>query len=112
MKNIFNLGEHFQVTDVKERCGLIIDGQVVETENIHPEPTTGFEIDPIDIIENLDHIEGTWHTHLNSTSTLSGDDYQCFIQWPDLRHYILSDQGVTQYEVREGAVINVNQFTW
>lgn len=106
MKSLF---DRYEDEAKEERCGLIlVQGIVIECKNIHPEPEKGFEIDPEVVLKHLDELSGTWHTHPQQSSTLSGEDHTCFTQWPDLDHYIIGEDGVRIYQIMEGAVIDVN----
>ena len=90
-----------------ERCGIILrSGELVELENIHPEPTAGFRFRGQDILrlETTDTI-GTWHTHPNATSNLSQNDFNAFNAWPRLVHYIIGNDGITKYQVVQGDLI-------
>ena len=93
--------------DTKERCGFILKNNVVlEVENTHPQPEFGFEICAKDIVENEDKLKGTWHTHPNSNAILSHEDYTCFLNWPKLEHYILGQNGIRRYVVKDGVLQN------
>lgn len=106
MENLFNL---YEESFEEERCGFILkDGNVIELKNIHAEPTVGFEIDPKDILAYIDQLDAIWHTHPQDSSVLSGEDKSCMQQWPDLKHYIIGDDGVRLYMVRDGVVLNEN----
>lgn len=95
----------------KERCGFILkDGSIVELDNIHPEPTEGFEIDPIEILRYVDDLKAIWHTHPDSSSVLSGEDKLCMEAWPDLEHFIVGEQDISSYTVKHGAVISDRKF--
>lgn len=89
-----------------ERCGLILTGDVViETENVAEQPTEAFEIPAKDLIENEDRATASWHTHPGGTSQLSFADFEGFLMWPDLKHYIVGKDSVTCYVVKNGAVV-------
>lgn len=105
------LVKHFRTYDVNERCGFITKrGAVVEVPNTHPHPSTGFRICPKRIIEAIKkgHI-ATWHTHPNTDPNLSGEDYECFITWDSMVHYIVGVRDglitVTRFAVEDGVVI-------
>lgn len=89
-----------------ERCGLILDdGTIIEVPNICNEPEHGFEISPTSIFPIEDRIVGTWHTHPDGTTNLSDDDYYGFLNWPDWKHYIISNDEIACYIVQDGAVM-------
>lgn len=91
----------------KERCGLILaDGTIVELPNVAPEPTEAFCADPEALLPYLDAgvIAATWHTHPSTSSNLSVGDYETFLFWPDCKHYIVGNDGVACYVVRNNTV--------
>lgn len=76
-----------------ERCGVVlVTGEVVELENTHPEPETSFAM-PYERVAAPEVI-ATWHTHPRTGPNLSMEDYKAFMQFPDLRHYVVAAQGV------------------
>jgi len=98
--------------DTEERCGLILkDGTVVDIPNVADDPKTSFEMDLAAAIEHLDAdtVAATWHTHPESDPNLSGEDYSCFLSWPDLEHVIVGildgKTVVRRYRVEQGLVI-------
>lgn len=101
-----------QKGDVKERCGVVLnDGTVVEIENIAEEPAKGFEMDPVQFLEQLKtgNVDRTWHTHPDGPPVLSGEDYTTFLAWPSLKHSIIGiDEGkvtVMTYHTEDGAIL-------
>lgn len=110
---MIDLFDRYEDGALEERCGLILDGDVIiECKNIHPEPEKGFEIDPEVVLEHLDQLRGTWHTHPGQKSTLSGEDHICFTQWPALDHYVIGEDGIRAYKIMEGAVIDADYIPW
>ena len=103
MRDLFNYYE-----GETERCGFIVDGEIIELDNIHPEPLNGFQIDDEDILRYINDIEAIWHTHPNSTSVLSGEDKQYITWWPNVSHYIVGADGISEYKVENGVVLNAN----
>lgn len=100
------LSKKLKKTDEQERCGLILTGdKIIETKNTHDDPVKGFKIDVEALAENEDSLTGTWHTHPNDTANLSQEDYAGFLQWPDLRHYIIGVDGVRCFEVADGLIV-------
>ena len=94
--------------DQNERCGLLLSGdRIVEIDNIAPEPTEGFEMDPSQALGHImtGEVVATWHTHVNGEPSLSGEDRMGFLAWPDLVHYVISKQGVKKYKVDRGVVV-------
>lgn len=96
-----------------ERCGLILDdGEFVEVKNIALDPQEGFDMDPVEALDwlNSGRVVGTWHTHPTTSAILSGDDYKCFLMWPNLKHTIIgcATDGSTEvrnYRVDRGIVL-------
>lgn len=106
---ISKLNKLYNPDDTDERCGFVLKRNIVkEVDNVHPEPTKGFEIDAQTIIDHEDQLVGTWHTHVGQGSTLSMEDHTCFLNWPHLNHYIISKDGVKTYVVEDGIVINAD----
>lgn len=81
-----------------ERCGFIINGEIVEVENVSPKPEEGFVISVLDVIKYADSAEGTWHTHPEESCNLSGEDYPMFTMWKDLYHIIIGSDGIKKYK--------------
>lgn len=91
-----------------ERVGFILnDGEIVEVENICDKPEEGFEVSPEDIIQFSDRMIATWHTHPDESANLSTNDYENYLEWPHLEHYIIGTNGVAKYVVEDGDVILV-----
>lgn len=110
MKNLF---KYYSDEKLEERCGLILkDDTIVELENIHPNPEQGFEIDSSEVLRYLEQMKATWHTHPNQSSILSGEDHLCFSHWADLQHHIIGKDGISTYEVQNGAVLDANHTAW
>jgi len=64
-----------------ELCGVVTKrGAIVELENIHETPDLGFHIEPKAFLED---------------PNLSEEDMAGFLQWPELKHYIVG--------IRDGA---------
>ena len=103
MKNLFE----FYSDEGPERCGFILkDGEIVELENCNPDPMQGFEIDSQDILAYLPHLSGVWHTHPGSTSVLSGEDQGYMLIWPDLEHFVIGQDGVRKYVIKDMAIVD------
>lgn len=109
------MNEILQPDDKFERCGLILkDGTVVELENVAEDPLASFEMAPESVLPFLQSGEAvsTWHTHPHSDPNLSGEDYSCFLAWPDLSHIIIgrrNGEPVTKhYRVENGMVMACN----
>ena len=102
---IRKLKRKLKKTDTVERCGLVLtDGMVFQLENLHDNPEVGFRISGTELYKYETMLMGTWHTHPGKTSVLSQEDYNGFLNWPDLTHFIVGIDGVRAYRV-EGDVI-------
>lgn len=89
-----------------ERVGFILDNdEIVEVDNVSVTPEDGFEVSAEDLVRFEGRTVATWHTHPNETSNLSLDDYLGFLNWPDLRHYIIGNDGVKAFVVKGKTVI-------
>ena len=90
----------------KERVGFVLrDGTLVEVANHCSDPENGFEVSGEDIIRYTDDAVATWHTHPGETNNLSVGDYQTFLSWPNLRHFIIGTNGIREYYVEDGEVL-------
>lgn len=91
--------------DPRERVGFILrSGEIVEVENICPQPTEGFEVRGEDLLRYHDEVVATWHTHPGKDSCLSASDYHGFRNYPYWDHYIIGVDGIQKYVVRSGRV--------
>ena len=89
-----------------ERVGLILrSGEVIELVNISNTPNKAFAVAPEDMIKYEGSATATWHTHPESSSDLSGEDYIGFTMWPDFLHLIFGTEGVQGYLVVNGAIL-------
>lgn len=90
----------------KERCGFVLDnGEIVEVPNVASEPENAFAIDASDIVKWEGQAVATWHTHPRESSNLSNEDYRGFLNYPNLRHYIVGTDGVSSYTVKSGIIL-------
>lgn len=86
--------------------GLILNThKIIELDNICDIPTEGFQVRVEDLLPFEDDMIATWHTHPNQDSNLSVNDYRTFLNYPDLRHYIVGTDGVAEYTVENGKVM-------
>ena len=81
----------------------------MECKNTCEEPTSGYEMS----FEDMDRLDdptviGTFHTHPGQSANLSYEDYESFMSYPMLTHYIVGKDGVRAYKVIEGKLINEN----
>lgn len=101
--------DFYKEEDKEERCGFILnDGTILEVQNIHPEPESGFEIDPQETLRYINELAGVWHTHPKAPSVLSGDDKLYMEQWPQLSHYVIGNDGMREYRIEDGVLVNAN----
>lgn len=92
--------------DLSERCGILrTNGDIVEVDNIHTDPTQGFVIPPEVMI--TEGIVATWHTHPDQTSNLSQEDHFGFMQWPNLHHFVIGVDGVREFAVQGTILVEV-----
>lgn len=95
-----------KLTGDTERVGFVLkNGEIVEVENVCPEPNEGFEVKGEDILNYAPQAAATWHTHPGMTSNLSMNDYETFLEWPMLDHFIIGTNGVTKYVVEDDEVL-------
>lgn len=89
-----------------ERVGFILkNGVIVEVDNTAEDPTVAFNVKGEDIQAHGDEAIATWHTHPDRDYNLSGEDYETFLQWPNLDHYIIGNNGVRKYVVEFNEVL-------
>lgn len=89
-----------------ERVGFVLnDGEVVEVPNVSNTPERGFDVSPEDVMKYGDIALSTWHTHPKATFNLSAIDMQTFLNWSNLSHFIIGNNGVREYVVEDGEVL-------
>lgn len=95
-----------------ERCGLILkDGRIIEIPNIAPDPEQGFYMDSTMVLPYLEaeEISGTWHTHPHTDPTLSSEDHNTFMAWPNIQHFIIGFRdgavAVVCYRIEDGVLV-------
>ena len=78
-----------------------------ECKNIAENPNEGFELsfDDLDKLDNSDTL-GTFHTHPGESGNLSYGDYETFMAYPSLKHYIIGKDGIKVYRVVDGRLLN------
>lgn len=81
-----------------------------ECENVCEKPYGGYEMsfEDMDKLDNPDTI-GTFHTHPGGSSNLSFEDYESFMSYPRLTHYIIGKEGVRAYKVIDGVLRNASE---
>lgn len=89
-----------------EHVGFVLPhGKVVEVENISDEPSKSFDVSGADILKYEADAVGTWHTHPASSANLSAGDMETFLSWPDMVHYIVGNDGIRKYIVKDNEVL-------
>lgn len=89
-----------------ERVGFVLkSGKIVECQNIAEDPANAFKVSAEEIMLHADKAIATWHTHPNADNNLSANDYEMFVNWGDLDHYIVGTDGVRHYQVHDGDVL-------
>lgn len=91
----------------KERVGFIVGDKITEVRNIASDPEQGFKVSFEDIVKYEDIADATWHTHPSQNSNLSEEDSVLIKNWPDMKHYIIGNDGVScyQYDREKKAII-------
>lgn len=96
-----------------ERVGFITkEGEMVEVDNIHPEPENFFEVSLEDLEENIANSKAIWHTQPGRTSQLSYEDYLGFLNFPEHLHIVIGYDGYRVYKVEDGSVLKDSISTW
>jgi proteasome lid subunit RPN8/RPN11 len=89
-----------------ERLGFILeDGEIVEFENIAPNPQFSFEASAEAVMTFEDRAIASWHTHPGASANLSAEDAVAFKSRPDWLHYIVGNDGVRCFRVEHGRVV-------
>lgn len=87
-----------------ERCGLVLkDGSIIELPNTNPNPALHFSFSK-DYFGSYSDCVATWHTHPDGNPNLSIADYESFLKYPNLFHYIVGDGIVWGYYIQENRV--------
>ena len=91
-----------------EKGGYITNSnKIIEVKNQHPNPDNNFmfSCEDLDKLEK-DDVVATFHTHPNKSSNLSKEDYDAFVNWEKLLHFIVGQDKISCYKVSErGTVI-------
>lgn len=84
-----------------ERCGIVTaDGEIIELQNTHPDPTAGFRMGHP---ENAVTV-ATWHTHPDGSANLSVLDYRLFLRYTKMNHFVVGRGTLAQFYVHDGRV--------
>jgi proteasome lid subunit RPN8/RPN11 len=68
-----------------------------------------FSCDDLDKLDD-ENVVATFHTHPNKSSNLSKEDYDAFVNWEKLLHFIIGKDKISCYKVSErGTVIVENK---
>lgn len=90
-----------------EKGGYITKDLVIhEVDNIHPKKNNNFMFSCEDL-EKLDRddVIATFHTHPQKNSNLSKEDYDAFVNWEKLLHFIVGQDKITCYKVSEKGTV-------
>lgn len=92
----------------EDECGGYItkDLTVCEVKNIHPQKDNNFmfSCEDLEKLEDEDVI-ATFHTHPKKNSNLSKEDYDAFVNWEKLLHFIVGQDKITCYKVSEKGTV-------
>lgn len=95
-----------------ERVGFVLqNGEIVEVKNVSSDPEYGFEVSASDLFKYALDAFASWHTHPITSSNLSSEDMPAFLNYPDLRHYIIAKDGVACYVVNKGKVCRASELS-
>jgi proteasome lid subunit RPN8/RPN11 len=97
----------------EEKGGYITeDGFVHEVKNVHPQKDNNFMFSCEDL-EKLEeeNVLATFHTHPNKTSNLSKEDYDAFVNWEKLLHFIIGKDTISCYKVSERGTVVIEPIT-
>lgn len=106
-KNVIEKLKRLQKSSNEEIGGYITeDDKVIECENVHPEKDNNFMFS----CEDLEKLEcestiATFHTHVNKSGNLSKEDYNAFLNWEKLLHFIVGEDKINCYKVSERGTI-------
>lgn len=90
-----------------ERGGYITSENIAfEVNNIHPQADNNFmfSCEDLDKLDSNDVI-ATFHTHPNKTSNLSKEDYDSFVNWEKLLHFIIGKDKISCYKVSDRGTV-------
>lgn len=92
--------------DKVEHVGFILsNGKLVEVENTSSAPEESFDVSGEDILKYEKTAVASWHTHPGGDSNLSVGDMETFLNWPEWEHYIIGNDGITKFIVKDGEVL-------
>lgn len=91
-----------------ERCGIVlVGGEIVEIPNNSSYPRDSFVMSESDLEPFRPNMIATWHTHPRGPCNLSLEDYNTFMELPELQHLIITHKSVTAYGVEDDYVMNL-----
>ena len=97
----------------EEVGGYITDkNEVIKCKNTHPNKENNFMFS----CEDLDKLEdestiATFHTHPKKSANLSKEDYNSFLNWEKLLHFIIGQDKINCYKVSERGTIIIEPIT-
>lgn len=110
-KTLINNLQKLYSNDGEERGGYITsDFKIVEVENIATEKDNNFmfKCDDLEKLESSDII-ATFHTHVKKSSNLSKEDYDSFLNWEKLLHFIIGQDKISCYKVTDKATVIIEE---
>lgn len=80
--------------------------EVIQCENVHPNKYNNFmfSCEDLDKLEN-ESVIATFHTHPKKSANLSKEDYNAFLNWEKLLHFIIGQDKINCYKVSEQGTI-------
>lgn len=106
-KEVIEKLKKIQKSSIEEVGGYITnDDKVIKCENIHQDKSNNFmfSCEDLDKLENESTI-ATFHTHINKSANLSKEDYNAFLNWEKLLHFIVGEDKINCYKVSERGTI-------
>ena len=97
----------------EERGGYITKDLVVyEVDNVHSDKDNNFmfSCEDLEKLEN-EEVIATFHTHPKKTSNLSKEDYDAFVNWEKLLHFIIGQDKISCYKVSERGTVVIEPIT-
>lgn len=90
-----------------ERCGLVLtSGEIIELPNMSSYPSNSFVLSVRDVEPYKSMMVATWHTHPKGPNNLSIDDYNTFLDMPEIPHFIVTTRSVTMFQAEDDYVMN------
>jgi proteasome lid subunit RPN8/RPN11 len=105
---------HWETLEVEtaqdERCGIVLrSGEILELQNSSTYPYNSFVISNVEIEPYKAEIAASWHTHPRGPHNLSIDDYNTFMDMPEIPHLIITHKSVSMYQSDGQYVMNLGR---